>query len=29
VLPISAAFDDGLDKFKDTVREAVKEASEA
>jgi GTP-binding protein len=29
VLPISAAFDDGLDKFKDTVREAVKEASGA
>ena len=27
VLPISAAFDQGVEKFKDTVREAVEEAS--
>jgi len=26
VLPISAAFDQGLEKFKDTIREAVEEA---
>jgi len=29
VLPISAAFDDGIEKFKQTIREAVKEASTA
>jgi len=28
VLPISAAFDDGVEKFKNTIREAVEEASE-
>ena len=28
VLPISAAFDQGLDKFKQTIREAVEAASE-
>ena len=28
VLPISAAFDDGIEKFKQTIREAVEEASE-
>ena len=28
VLPISAAFDEGLDKFKQTIRAAVEEASE-
>jgi GTP-binding protein len=28
VLPISAAFDQGVDKFKQTIREAVAEASE-
>jgi len=28
VLPISAAFDDGIEKFKQTIREAVAEASE-
>jgi GTP-binding protein len=28
VLPISAAFDEGIEKFKDTIREAVEEASE-
>jgi len=27
VLPISAAFDDGVDKFKQTIRELVEEAS--
>ncbi|MFO1486900.1 MAG: GTPase ObgE [Verrucomicrobiota bacterium] len=27
VLPISAAFDQGVDKFKDTIRQAVAEAS--
>jgi GTP-binding protein len=26
VLPISAAFDDGVDKFRDTIRKAVEEA---
>jgi GTPase len=29
VLPISAAFDQGVDKFKNTIREAVEEASES
>jgi Predicted GTPase len=29
VLPISAAFDEGVEKFKQTIREAVAEASEA
>lgn len=28
VLPISAAFDEGVEKFKQTIREAVEEASE-
>jgi len=28
LLPISAAFDDGIEKFKQTIREAVEEASE-
>lgn len=28
VLPISAAFDQGMEKFRKTIREAVKEASE-
>jgi GTP-binding protein len=28
VLPISAAFDQGLDKFKQTIREAVEASSE-
>ncbi|HXF10804.1 MAG TPA: GTPase ObgE [Desulfuromonadaceae bacterium] len=28
ILPISAAFDDGIEKFKNTIREAVEEASE-
>jgi GTP-binding protein len=28
VLPISAAFDQGLEKFKNTIREAVEESSE-
>jgi GTP-binding protein len=28
LLPISAAFDQGVEKFKDTIREAVEEASE-
>jgi GTP-binding protein len=27
LLPISAAFDQGIDKFRETIREAVKEAS--
>jgi hypothetical protein len=27
-LPISAAFDQGVEKFKETIREAVAEASE-
>ena len=27
VLPISAAFGEGVDKFKQTIREAVEEAS--
>jgi len=27
VLPISAAFDEGIEKFKQTIREAVEEAS--
>jgi GTP-binding protein len=27
VLPISAAFDQGVEKFKDVIREAVEEAS--
>ncbi len=27
VLPISAAFDQGMEKFKKTIREAVEEAS--
>ena len=27
LLPISAAFDQGIEKFKQTIREAVKEAS--
>jgi predicted GTPase len=27
LLPISAAFDQGVEKFKDTIREAVEEAS--
>jgi GTP-binding protein len=27
LLPISAAFDEGLDKFKTTIREAVESAS--
>src|SRR5208283_3697390 len=27
VMPISAAFDQGVDKFKQTIREAVKEAA--
>ena len=26
-LPISAAFDQGIEKFKDTIREAVEEVS--
>jgi len=29
LLPISAAFDQGMDKFKQTIREAVEETSEA
>jgi GTP-binding protein len=28
VMPISAAFDEGIEKFKKTIREAVEEASE-
>jgi predicted GTPase len=28
VMPISAAFDEGVEKFKKTIREAVEEASE-
>jgi GTP-binding protein len=28
VLPISAAFDQGIDKFKQTIREAVEEVPE-
>ena len=28
VLPIAAAFDEGIEKFKNTIREAVEEASE-
>jgi len=28
LLPISAAFDQGVEKFKDMIREAVEEASE-
>ena len=28
VLPISAAFDEGIEKFKNTIREAVEEATE-
>jgi GTP-binding protein len=27
VLPISAAFDEGIEKFKNTIREAVEKAS--
>jgi len=27
VLPISAAFDEGMEKFRQTIREAVEEAS--
>jgi len=29
LLPISAAFDQGVEKFKDTIREAVEEASDS
>ena len=29
LLPISAAFDQGMEKFKQTIREAVEETSEA
>ncbi|HVU07069.1 MAG TPA: GTPase ObgE [Verrucomicrobiae bacterium] len=29
VLPISAAFDEGIEKFKDTIREAVAETTES
>jgi len=29
VLPISAAFDEGIEKFKEVIREAVKKASDA
>ena len=28
LLPIYAAFDQGIEKFKDTIREAVEEATE-